>query len=176
MIVLCVNWKPTIEISHNKKIGCRLPVVYDHYPECLRRRERPSPSHAGNSAIVLWFVAWSSWHGLVWGESGTIKLYQLKSWWMVLFFCSLNECCVIFQPQFAFLKQFDKQLVSLSWNHGRCPMTPKPKNQECRYDPEPSSEDCDRRDDERRKKHSLGYTCMSVVGWICRREKERRKW
>lgn len=32
-----------------------------------------------------------------------------------------------------------------------------------------------RRGQERRKAPSRGFTCISIVGWICRREKLRRK-
>lgn len=28
---------------------------------------------------------------------------------------------------------------------------------------------------DRRRRHSNGYTRLSIVGWICRREKSRRK-
>jgi hypothetical protein len=38
------------------------------------------------------------------------------------------------------------------------------------------TEGCERRNRaERRLKPSSGFTCISTVGWICRREKIRRK-
>jgi hypothetical protein len=33
----------------------------------------------------------------------------------------------------------------------------------------------DRRSNDRRKEHCEGYTYISTVGWICRRERKRRK-
>jgi len=33
----------------------------------------------------------------------------------------------------------------------------------------------EKREDERRHKESKGYTYITTVGWICRREKLRRK-
>lgn len=38
-----------------------------------------------------------------------------------------------------------------------------------------NSNSSNKREDERRKKESQGYTYISIVGWICRRERTRRK-
>ena len=40
--------------------------------------------------------------------------------------------------------------------------------------PDEQTEDKDRIVKDRRQKHNEGYTYISIVGWICRREKKRR--
>jgi hypothetical protein len=46
---------------------------------------------------------------------------------------------------------------------------------EPRADDDPDAELSDRRNHDRRKEPCEGYTYVSMVGWICRREKSRRK-
>jgi hypothetical protein len=45
-----------------------------------------------------------------------------------------------------------------------------------RYNPHlfPSTDDLDRRLNDRRRQTCEGYTYISMVGWICRRERRRR--
>jgi hypothetical protein len=45
-----------------------------------------------------------------------------------------------------------------------------------RHDPHlfPSTDDLDRRLNDRRRQTCEGYTYISMVGWICRRERRRR--
>lgn len=41
--------------------------------------------------------------------------------------------------------------------------------------PKEDMDSCEKREDQRRRKESEGYTYISTVGWICRRENSRRK-
>ena len=41
--------------------------------------------------------------------------------------------------------------------------------------PKEEMDDNEKREEQRRRKESEGYTYITTVGWICRREKSRRK-
>jgi hypothetical protein len=53
------------------------------------------------------------------------------------------------------------------------------ENKEYLYEPqddlEQDTDSSDRRDNDRRREPCEGFTYVSVVGWICRREQSRRK-
>ncbi len=53
-------------------------------------------------------------------------------------------------------------------------MTTSATPQEGRPLPDQQDEGKNRRVKDRRQKHNEGYTYISIVGWICRREKKRR--
>ncbi len=46
---------------------------------------------------------------------------------------------------------------------------------DCHVECRPNMFPSDRRDSERRREPCEGFTYVSTVGWICRREKSRRK-
>ena len=57
----------------------------------------------------------------------------------------------------------------------RCSMNEIIENLETKFDFEQAIHHDDQRDEDRRKAPCEGFTYISVVGWICRREKIRRK-
>jgi hypothetical protein len=54
-------------------------------------------------------------------------------------------------------------------------MEPKQLNERPQARYQEDTEILDRRYEDRRKENCNGYTYISMVGWICRREKNRRK-